>query len=216
MTVAPIYNLGDFGTNCYILSDGGHAALVDAPFSADVISRRLDSLGLEPEKILMTHGHCDHIEALNGLVKKYGCEVYISDEDLPMLTDSGLCLADYFGAPFEPFYGAKTFSDGDVIILGGADIRVMSTAGHTLGSVSFIADEFIFTGDTLFEGTVGRTDLGGGSFEQLIRSIEKIMKTQKNRIVYAGHGAPTDLRTELRFNPYLRELCDSLGENFIK
>lgn len=216
MTVTPIYNLGDFGTNCYILSEGGHAALVDAPFSADMISRRVDSLGIIPEKILLTHGHCDHIEALNGLVEKYGCEVYISEKDLPMLADSGLCLADYFGSPFEPFYGAKTFFDGETIALGGAEIKVMATPGHTAGSVSFIAEGFIFTGDTLFEGTVGRTDLGGGSFEQLIRSIEKIMRTKKNRIVYAGHGAPTDLRAELRFNPYLGGLRDSLGEDFIK
>ena len=85
MTFQPIRNLGNFGTNCYIIETPLKTAmLIDAPYSSDIISRELEKRGLWLKKILLTHGHCDHIEALGGLVEKYGCEVYISEEDLPI------------------------------------------------------------------------------------------------------------------------------------
>ncbi len=207
MNIHKLLSLGDFGTNCYILENSeGNALLIDAPYSAGIISARIDSLGLRLKKILLTHGHCDHIEALNGLYKKYGCEVYISEEDAPMLTDGALCKAEYFGTHFEPFFGAKTLSDGEEISLGDITLKVIATPGHTRGSVSFLAEECIFTGDTLFEGSVGRTDLGGGDFDLLIQSIGRLMGLGRNYTVYPGHGGASDLESELKFNPFLERL----------
>ena len=206
MTVTPLLGLGDFGTNCYILgTDSKNAILIDAPYSADIISARLDSLGLSLKKILLTHGHCDHIEALSGLCKRYSCEVYISADDAAMLADPALCLAKYFGTPFEPFYGAKAISDGDEVTLDEARLKTLLTPGHSAGSVCYISDDCIFTGDTLFEGSVGRTDLGG-DFAELLGSIKKLFELGRNYTIRPGHGSPSDLYTERRFNPYLAAL----------
>ena len=206
MTLHPLYGLGDFGTNCYILaSSDGLAALIDAPYSAAAISKKLDSEGLRLKKIFLTHGHCDHIEALGGLCEKYGCEVFISPGDAKMLADGRLCLSEYFGTPFKPFYGAKELSDGETLSLGDISLKVMFTPGHSAGSVCYIARDFIFTGDTLFEGSVGRTDLGG-DMNVLLSSVKKLMDLGRNYTVYPGHGAPSDLETEFKFNPWLGPL----------
>ena len=210
MIFHPIIGLGDFGTNCYIVEgEDKNAVLIDAPYSAGIISKQLDSLGLSLKKILLTHGHCDHIEALNGLCERCGCEVYISSEDAKMLTDSRLCLADYFSSEFTPFGGAKTFSDGDEVGIEGAPLSVIATPGHSAGSVCFRAESCIFTGDTLFEGSVGRTDLGG-DFPEMMNSIAKLDRLGENYAIYPGHGGASDLDTELRYNPYLKILREEL------
>lgn len=204
MTVYPITDLGDFGADCYIIpTPENNAVLIDAPYSAEVISKKLGSLGLNLKKILLTHGHCDHIEALGGLREKYGCEVYISAEDSAMLTDPRLCLASYFGTDFTPFYGAKPL--GSEVVLDGVTLKVIPTPGHSAGSVCYLADDCIFTGDTLFAGSVGRTDLGG-SFSELMNSVAKLIRLGKNYVIYPGHGGASDLDAELMYNPYLEEL----------
>lgn len=204
MTVYPITGLGDFGANCYIVpTSEKNALLIDAPYSAELISEKLDALGLKLKMILLTHGHCDHIEALGGLVKRYGCEVYVSAEDAKMLTDPGLCLAEYFGSDFTPFYGAKPL--GEEVQLDDVVLKVIRTPGHSAGSVCYLAEDCIFTGDTLFEGSVGRTDLGG-DFLQLIDSISVLCRLGKNRVIYPGHGGASDIDTEIMYNPYLEEL----------
>lgn len=205
MKLHTIFGLGDFGTNCYIIeTDQKNAMIIDAPYSADMISREIDRLGLSLKKILLTHGHCDHIEALAGLVEKYGCEVYISEHDAEMLTNSRLSLADYFGWMFTPFYGAKTLKDGDTVTLDGETLTVFSTPGHSNGSVCYIHKDAVFTGDTLFQDSIGRTDFPGGSFETEIASIGKLYRTAgRNYVIYPGHGEASDLESELKYNPYL-------------
>lgn len=210
MKIYPIFSLGDFGTNCYIIETSRkNALLIDAPYSASVIKKELDARELTLKKILLTHGHCDHIEALGELVSAYGCEVFISDEDRAMLTDRRLCLAEYFGSKFTPFDGALTVSDGDEISLDDVSLKVIQTPGHSAGSVCYATGGSLFTGDTLFEGTVGRTDLGG-NFNTLLRSIEKLYRSGKNYVIYPGHGGVSDLDAELRYNPYLEELREKI------
>lgn len=208
MTLHTIYDLGAFGTNCYIIeTEQKNAMIIDAPYSADIISREIDHLGLTLKKILLTHGHCDHIEAIGGLVEKYGCEVYISEHDACMLTSGRLCLAEYFGTEFTPFHGARTLADGEIVTLDEIELKVMMTPGHSNGSVCYIADDGIFTGDTLFKLSIGRTDFPDGSFEEEIMSIARLYQAvDKNYVIYPGHGEPSDLMSELRFNPYLDAL----------
>lgn len=201
--------MGLFGTDCYILGNSDNEAiLIDAPEPAGEIIGALEKNGLKLKKILLTHGHCDHIESLNALYEKYRCEVYIHGGDANMLYGRELSLAGYFGTPFEKFTGkAEEISDGDIITLGDISVKTLHTPGHSAGSVTYITDERIFTGDTIFEGTVGRTDLGG-SFETLLSSIKRLMEVcmQSSLPAFPGHGAPTELGFELKNNPYLEAL----------
>ena len=208
MKLHGILGIGDFGVNCYIVeTDQKNALIIDAPWDAELISREIDRLGLSLKMILLTHGHVDHTEALGGLVEKYACEVYIHKGDADALTSSYLSFADYLGVGFTPFYGAKTLSDGDTITLDGEALRVIHTPGHSAGSVCYMHDDCIFTGDTLFNLSVGRTDNPNGDFEQEIRSIGKLFREAgRNYVIYPGHGEASDLEFEMKYNPFLEAL----------
>ncbi|MCD7785484.1 MAG: MBL fold metallo-hydrolase [Oscillospiraceae bacterium] len=206
MNITTIPNMGDFGTNAYIVSSGSIAVLIDAPCDVDRIISKLGALKLEA--VLLTHGHVDHISAAGELKEKTGCKVMISHEDEPMLHSSRLCRADYFSVPFYPCNGAECFSDGDELSFGDMTFKVVSTKGHTAGSVSFIIEDTIFSGDTLFAGSIGRIDIGGSSFSDIISSVGKLYKLAdgKNMRILSGHGPETDLYSELLENPYLGAL----------
>lgn len=198
--------MGDFSTNAYIVKSENTAVLIDAPCDAERIIDKLVDLKLEA--VLLTHGHVDHISAAGELKEKTGCKVYISREDEPMLRSSKLCRADYFSVPFYPCEGAECFSDGDELTFGDMTFKVVSTMGHTYGSVSFIIDDVVFSGDTLFAGSIGRIDIGGSTYGDIISSIGKLytLADGKNMRVLAGHGFETDLYSELLENPYLGAL----------
>ncbi|MCD7732751.1 MAG: MBL fold metallo-hydrolase [Oscillospiraceae bacterium] len=206
MQITTIPDMGDFATNAYIVSSGNTAVLIDAPCDTERITDKLGDLNLEA--VLLTHGHVDHISAAGELKKKTGCKVMISHEDEPMLRSSKLCCADYFSVPFYPCEGAECFSDSDELKFGDMTFKVVSTKGHTAGSVSFIIDDIIFSGDTLFAGSIGRIDIGGSTFRDIISSIDKLYKLAdgKNMRVLPGHGSETDLYSELLENPYLGAL----------
>ena len=199
--------LGAFCTNCYIVetADKG-AVLIDAPCYPDKILSYVASLGLTLKAVLLTHGHCDHIEAVGELVDKTGCDVYIHKDDEIMLRDSHLCLAGYFATPFIPFDKAITFDDGEVITVGGVSFKVISTPGHTKGSVCYLMDDVIFSGDTLFFESIGRTDFPGGSYKTIINSIGKLKALGKDYTVLPGHSESTSLYYELEYNPFLGDL----------
>ena len=199
---------GMFGTNSFIISsDNKNAALIDAPGNTDEILETLETNGLSLKYILLTHGHCDHIYGLADIAEKTGADVYIHENDLEKLSSDRLNLTEFFGIPpVRVFRGAKTFCADDNITLDDIVIKICHTPGHTSGSVMFIADDNIFSGDTLFECGIGRTDMPDGNMTVLRESLKKIALFSgeyDDYKVYPGHGGFTSLKAEKDNNPYL-------------
>lgn len=204
--VKPVRNLGFCMTNSYIVSLGGDAVLIDAP---DEPERLLDlASGLKIRALLLTHGHIDHILAVNEIKKRTGCPVYISRADSGMLKSSRDSLADYLGLPFEPVTDAAVFSDNEVIAAGELTVRTIPSPGHTPGSACFLIGKSLFTGDTLFKGSIGR-DFGWSGYYRIFDSIRSLYSLGGEYTVYPGHGEATTLSDELRSNPFLFGLYDS-------
>lgn len=193
-------------TNSYVVrTDKNNACLIDAPDNPDYILSELDRLGVTLKKILLTHGHCDHIAAAAALQKKTGCEVYIHSLDSKMLKGSKDNLARWImGEKCERVEKITELSDGDIITLDELSFKVIHTPGHTQGSVCYICKEALFSGDTLFKGSIGRTDFPGGSFETLSESLSKLKALDGDYVLLAGHGEDSTLDYERKHNHYLR------------
>ena len=188
--------LGAYQTNCYIIhdEDSKKCCVIDPGYDADIILDKLDSLGLALEAILLTHGHFDHVGAVKELAAETGCEVYIHPDDLtmpPMMTAG-------------PLYYTKTYTEGSRLHLAELDISVLHTPGHTPGSVCLLVETALFSGDTLFQGSCGRTDLPGGDWSTILNSLKRLASIEGNLWVFSGHGGSTTLRDEKRYNPYMR------------
>ena len=193
-------------TNCYIVaSQQNNAVLIDAPADADYIIEQLEFYGVTLKKIFITHGHFDHIGAVADLVEKTGCEVYIDIFDKNKLSDNSGALANLFRiAGYRSYTGeVNTFNDGDILTLDELEFKVMETPGHSSGSVCFICQDNIFTGDTLFAKSQGRTDFPDGDEELMKKSLAKIASIEEDLHVYPGHMSTSTLKEEKRFNPYL-------------
>ncbi len=191
-----ILTLGDYSVNCYLVWDeqSMRCAIVDPGYRPDVISAKLDALGLSPAMILLTHAHFDHVGAVGVLREKYRIPVYVHEAELELpahLTDGPI--------PCTSFY-----RDGDSVSLDGLTFRVLHTPGHTPGSVCLICDGSIFSGDTLFAGVCGRTDMEGGNMFQMIGSLRKLRALDGDFAVYPGHGPATTLSYERKNNLYMR------------
>ena len=187
--------LGLYQTNCYLIHDEASKSccVIDPGYEAPAILREADHLGLEVEAILLTHGHFDHVGAVKDMVAETDCDVYICEADLslpPMFTNGKL-------------YYTHTYGEGDVLHLAGLAISVLHTPGHTPGSVCLVCENMMFSGDTLFEGACGRTDIGG-SWPQIQSSLARLAGLNTDYIVYPGHGGSTTLAMEKRYNPYMR------------
>ena len=188
--------LGDYQTNCYILHDDTSkgCCVVDPGYEADAILDKLDSLELTVEAILLTHGHFDHVGAVKELAAECGCDVYIHPDELtmpPMMTAGKL-------------YYTKTYTEGSRLQLAGLDITVLHTPGHTPGSVCLLVGDTLISGDTLFAGSCGRTDLPGGDWATIQKSLRRLASIEANLWVLPGHGGTSQLRDEKKYNPYLR------------
>jgi hydroxyacylglutathione hydrolase len=211
---------GMLACNCYVLAEkaGSDALVVDPGQRAMAPLRRiLDEHRLTPAAVLLTHGHVDHIWSAQKVGDTYGCPVYIHPEDRFMLTDPiagiGPRMAQLaMGAFFrEPKQVVELDRDGDKVELGGITVAVDHTPGHTRGSVVFRVSEglheLVFTGDTLFKQSIGRTDLLGGSGRDLLTSIvEKLLVLDDDSVVLPGHGPASTIGAERRTNPFLEGL----------
>jgi glyoxylase-like metal-dependent hydrolase (beta-lactamase superfamily II) len=195
--------------NCYILKDeaSGEALVVDPGVDNNRLEALLKQEGITALKyILLTHGHFDHIGAVQSLKHFFGGDVVIHTGDAICLCDSDASLASGFGLEQNDVQADIVIDDGDVLTLGENKIRVLHTPGHTKGSVCYIVEDMIFSGDTLFKGTVGRTDFPGGSYEEIIASLSKLASLEGDYKVYPGHEALTTLEREKHYNPYMKGL----------
>ena len=201
-----VFSLGPLGTNCYIVYKESKALIFDPGGEAQQVINFLNANELEPLCILLTHAHFDHIGAVDDLRKKYALEVYLHQNEKDWLTDAELNRSLLFtGGGFTTDAPDHYIEPGQMNI-GPFHFDVIHTPGHSPGSVTFIFNEykFIISGDVLFQGGVGRTDLPGGEFSQLVGSLrEKIYKLPEDFTVLPGHGGQTNIGVEKRSNPYI-------------
>lgn len=209
MTVKP-FVVSPFAENCYVCHDAGEAVLIDPGTTAETERRAvLDYLtrnGLRVRHLLLTHAHIDHIFGCAFFARAFGMRWELHEADLPLLDNAEL-QARMFGVELErPPTPATSLVEGGAIRFGRATWQVLHTPGHSPGSVSFYdeANGFVIGGDVLFRGSIGRTDLWGGSMEVLLDSIRtKLLPLPDETVVYSGHGPSTTIGAERAANPFL-------------
>lgn len=190
--------VGILQTNCYVLSKNGKAIIIDPGAKAE---RILQALGdNELSAILLTHGHFDHIGAINDLMTHYTCPIYLSEEDQALMSDPQL----NYSFPKRFTVLQPTLPYPGTLTIGEFKFDVLDTPGHTDGSVCLIIDNVMFTGDTLFMQSVGRTDLRTGNPTKMKQSLRKLKAIDQDYVVYPGHDDSTTLNEEKAHNIYLK------------
>jgi glyoxylase-like metal-dependent hydrolase (beta-lactamase superfamily II) len=198
------FTLGEYQTNSYLIYGvvPKEAIVIDAGFKIDSLIKEVKKMGLSITHLLLTHGHIDHIDGIEKIVKEFGSKLYCYEDEVELLADSEKNLSLYT----EKFISIKNFEkklkDEEIITLSGIEFKVIHTPGHTSGSCSFLMGDKLFTGDTLFAGSYGRYDLPTGNVDDLINSIQLKLFTLDEEIrVYPGHGPGTILKDEINENP---------------
>ena len=199
--------LGAMRTNCYFIVDekSNKTAIIDPADECEKILKIIGERNLSVEFILLTHAHYDHMMALEELRAKTNAPLYVHEGDAEAVVDPKLSyMYKHTGINKHFQFAERMLSDGDTLQLGDIEITVLHTPGHTMGSVCYIAEDNIITGDTLFKGDIGRDDLYGGSEIQLMNSIEKLKSLDGDYKIYPGHGSSSRLSHEKENNIYLR------------
>lgn len=196
---------GMFGSNSYIIGDSGEAVVIDAGVSANEIIEVLNRNDLVLKYVILTHGHLDHICSVDELRNLTQAKLAIHEDDADCMVNDVINGSAMFDVP-KTYKPAEIFlKDGDTLKVGGQILEVIHTPGHTVGGICIKAGQDIFTGDTLFNMGIGRTDFPGGSRKQIITSIkEKLLTLDGNITVHPGHGEPTTIAFERDNNPFLR------------
>ena len=207
-----MFTVGMVQENCFLFRRDGadRALIVDPGEEADKLLGAIDALGVGLDGILLTHTHFDHIGAVAPVARATGAEVWVPELERPVLADINSYVPWPEFGPFESYEAEHTLSGGEKLELAGFEIDVLSTPGHSPGHVTYsIPDEsVIFSGDVLFQGSVGRTDLPGGDWGTLLESIRMLVETlPAETTVYPGHMGITSLGAERASNPFLAELA---------
>jgi glyoxylase-like metal-dependent hydrolase (beta-lactamase superfamily II) len=200
--------------NCFILGceETRQAAVIDPGDEADRILRALAAEALTVTQIINTHGHFDHVSANRKMKDATGAPISIHPLDAPMLTSLSRSAAAWGMSAEDSPAPDNTIEDGDTIPVGNLSVKVLHTPGHTPGGVSLLVGDAVFVGDTLFQGSVGRTDFPGGDFETLRTSIQtKLFALDEDITVYPGHNQPTTIGHEKKHNPFVGENARFFG-----
>lgn len=198
---------GIYGANCYIVFSKStrKGIVIDPGGDADEIIDDLVKNNIDVEYIVLTHGHGDHIGGVKELKEKLKAPVVIHNEDADMLQDASLNLSNTMSMGEIKITPDKTVEDGDTLVFGALKAMIVHTPGHTKGGMCLLIEGNLFCGDTIFKGSVGRSDLYGGNHEILINSIkEKILTFPDNIKLFPGHGQPTTVGEQRATNPFLR------------
>lgn len=199
--------VGIYAANCYLVycDDTKDALVIDPGGDSDEILDRIENLGLRVKYIILTHGHGDHIGGLLDVKNKTGAPILIHEKDEEYLKDSKKNLSSMMSLGNVELEADRLLKDGDKLTLGKNTVEIIYTPGHTPGGISIKIDNCIFTGDTLFAGSVGRTDFAGGSYEEIIRSVnERLIIYPDDTIIYPGHGPSSTIGREKNSNPFVK------------
>src|SRR5688572_1515775 len=201
------YNLGPLDNNTYVVVDSGEAVVVDPTIGSSGIIPELESRGLRVTAILNTHAHIDHVVENDLFVRRFQAPLWLYPADLPLLEAMELQAAWMGIPPPGPCEPTHWLTHGESIGVGSQFLAVIHTPGHSPGHVTFLGDGFAIVGDVLFQDSIGRTDLPGGSLPDLMESIRSSLLTlDDSTIVYPGHGPVTTIGRERTHNPFLRDL----------
>ena len=197
-------SLGAYQTNCYLVwGDGSDTCVViDPGYEPERVLATAEELGKTIEAVLLTHGHFDHVGGVEAIVRGTSCGLWMHQADY---TQPGTPESDFFYPIHDcGFTEVQLCEAGEVIPAGGLTFTVMETPGHTRGSVCYLCDGVLFSGDTLFQGSCGRTDLPGGDWAVIMQSLKGLSGLAEDYTVYPGHGPATTLAEEKKYNPYMR------------
>lgn len=200
--------LGFFQSNCYILwdSESPECVIIDPGEEVKRIISIIELYKLKPVAILLTHCHIDHAAGVKELVERYSIPFYMHKEEVPIyksMPEQGMWFGVFYSNPPEP---ENFLEDGQEIQFGNLKIKALHFPGHSPGLLCFLIEDMLFTGDLLFQGSIGRVDLPGGSEEKMYESLIKLRNFPENLRIFPGHGEETELGFELGNNPFLLNL----------
>ena len=200
MLIKPL-PVGQLETNCYVVTDEN--AVIDPGDESNTILDYIEDNKLSCKAILITHAHFDHVSAVNAMLEATGAELYMCEKDLELAKTGA-------SGRFTPPENTHFYKDGDEVKVAGLTFKVMETPGHTPGGVTLRCGEALFTGDTLFRGSCGRTDLPGGDMRAELRSLKRIASLEGDYEVYPGHAESSMLSIEREHNPYVRHALEKM------